>query len=29
VQLKKSGRRTIELMREYDITKTSINQWVR
>jgi len=29
VELKKSGRGTTELMREYDLTKTSINVWVR
>ena len=28
VELKKSGRGTTELMREYDLTKTSINAWV-
>jgi len=29
VELKKSGRSTNDLMREYDLTKTSINTWVR
>ena len=29
VGLKESGRSTAELMREYDLTKTSINTWVR
>ena len=29
VELKKSGRSTAELMQEYDLTKTSINTWVR
>lgn len=29
VELKKSGRSTSDLMREYDLTKTSINMWVR
>ena len=29
VELKKSGRGTTELMNEYDLTKTSINTWVR
>jgi len=28
-ELKKSGRSTNDLMREYDLTKTSINTWVR
>ena len=27
--LKESGRSTTELMRDYDLTKTSINTWVR
>jgi transposase len=29
VELKKNGRGTTELMKEYDLTKTSINTWVR
>ena len=29
VGLKEAGRSTTELMREYDLTKTSINTWVR
>jgi transposase len=29
VALKSSGRSTAELMREYDLTKTSINLWTR
>jgi len=29
VELKKSGRSTGDLMREYNLTKTSINPWVR
>ena len=28
-ELKKNGRSTTELMQEYDLTKTSINTWVR
>lgn len=29
VELKKAGRSTTDLMREYDLTKTSINTWAR
>ena len=29
VELKKSGRSTSALMQDYDLTKTSIDTWVR